>query len=110
MKPWDKVSSFRGANTLFQGQQNKDTQRRRQITEERSKERPETQIKDDPRIRAEEPGPLRDTASEGPSTLQKEIAVTTSEVVINRVTNRKASSVTQHVTYWCSEVISNVNT
>jgi hypothetical protein len=36
MKPWDKVSSFRGANTLFQGQQNKDTQRRRQITEERS--------------------------------------------------------------------------
>jgi hypothetical protein len=23
MKPWGKVSSFRGANTLFQGQQNK---------------------------------------------------------------------------------------
>jgi hypothetical protein len=44
MKPWDMVSSFRGANTLFQEQQNKDrTQReertdkeethRRQITE-----------------------------------------------------------------------------
>jgi hypothetical protein len=24
MKPWDKVSSFRGASTLFLGQQNKD--------------------------------------------------------------------------------------
>jgi hypothetical protein len=82
MKPWVQVSSFRGANTLFQGQQiNGQRQRRetlkreteerspKEITEERSKERPETQIKEDPRTRADETGPLRDATSEGQSTL-----------------------------------------
>jgi hypothetical protein len=58
MKLYDKVSSFQGANTLFQGQQingqthreeKRDTEERslkeitEQITEKRSKERPETQ-------------------------------------------------------------------
>jgi hypothetical protein len=64
MKPWGKVSSIRGANTLFERQQIK------RDTEERSKERPETQMKEDPSSRSkEEPEPLRDTTSEGPSTL-----------------------------------------
>jgi hypothetical protein len=57
MKACDKVSSFRGANTLFQGQQiNGQTQKegrtQEQITEEISKERPKTQnrgIRTDPR-------------------------------------------------------------
>jgi hypothetical protein len=84
MKPWGEVSSFRGANTLFEGQQINihthththtyiHTHRREtweRHTEERSKERPETQMKEDPSSRSkEEPGPLRDTTSEGPSTL-----------------------------------------
>jgi hypothetical protein len=72
------VSSLRGANTIFEWQQinghrhREETEKRdTQIedTEERSKERPETQIKEDPSSRSkEEPGPLRDM-SEGPSTL-----------------------------------------
>jgi hypothetical protein len=67
MKQWGEVSSFRGANTLFEGQQINGEKR---VTEERSKERPETQIKEDPSSRSkEEPGPLRDTTSEGPNTL-----------------------------------------
>jgi hypothetical protein len=41
MKPWDKASSFRDANTLFQGQQNKD--RERETREERTQRRRETQ-------------------------------------------------------------------
>jgi hypothetical protein len=78
MKLYDKVSSLRGAKILLHGQQiNGQTHREgrspkvvtEQTTEERSKERPETQIKEDKRTRAEEPGPLRDTTSEGHSTL-----------------------------------------
>jgi hypothetical protein len=43
MKPWDKVSSFRGANTLFQGQQingqtQKEERHRREITEDHRRE------------------------------------------------------------------------
>jgi hypothetical protein len=38
MKPWDMVSSFRGANTLFQGQQNKSKTDRRENTEKRETE------------------------------------------------------------------------
>jgi hypothetical protein len=62
---------FPGVNTLFEGQQinghteKRKAERRHTHREERSK----TQIKEDPRIRAEEPGPLRDTTSEGPSAL-----------------------------------------
>jgi hypothetical protein len=98
MQPWGEVSSIRGANTRFEGHQingqthrerREDTHRREiteeQITEERSKERPETQIKGDPRSRAEEPRPLRDTTSEGPSTLLTKIVVTTSGVVNKEV-------------------------
>jgi hypothetical protein len=73
MKSYDVVSSLQGANTLLRGQQinGQDTQKEitEQITEERSKERPETQIKGDQRTRAEEPGPLRDATSEDQSTL-----------------------------------------
>jgi hypothetical protein len=66
MKPYDMVSSLRGTNTLFQGQQRiktgqrKETQKRDHRTDHRReiKERPETQIKEDARTRAEEPGPL----------------------------------------------------
>jgi hypothetical protein len=48
MKPCGKVSSIRGANTLFLGQQiNGQTHRRE-----------DKQITEDPRIRAKEPGPL----------------------------------------------------
>jgi hypothetical protein len=54
MKPWGEVSSFRGADTLFEGQQINDRHRedrhkeekRRKITEERSKERSETRSKE----------------------------------------------------------------
>jgi hypothetical protein len=58
MKPWDKVSSFRDADTLFRGsrikagdrRENTERQRRaiteEQITEESSKERPETRSKE----------------------------------------------------------------
>jgi hypothetical protein len=55
MKPWrgGEVSSFRCANTLVEGQQiNGHTEKRE--TEERSKERPETQIKEDPSSRSKE--------------------------------------------------------
>jgi hypothetical protein len=74
MKPWGKVPSFRDANTVFERQQiNGQTQRRDTLktkTEERSKERTETQNKEDPSSRSkEEPGLLRDTTSEGPSTM-----------------------------------------
>jgi hypothetical protein len=83
MKPYDKVSSFRGANTLFQKQQNKNrtqkrehTERRRspkenteEITEERPTPTTEDGITGDRRTRAEEPGPLRDATSEGQRTL-----------------------------------------
>jgi hypothetical protein len=100
MKPWDKVSSLRGANILFQGQQYKGrsdrrentrrskrehrakkehteeiqkTDHKRQINSSRSKKGPtqitEGEITGDPRSRAEEPGPLRDTTSEGHNTL-----------------------------------------
>jgi hypothetical protein len=58
MKPYDKVSSFRGANTLLQGQQNK-----------RGRQKTEDEITGDPRRKAEEPGLLRDTTSEGHSKL-----------------------------------------
>jgi hypothetical protein len=86
MKPYDMMSSFRGVNTLLQGQQNKG-RTKKEITEERtqkadqqtdkssrSKEGPtqmrEDEITGDPRIRStEEPGPLRDATSEGQSTL-----------------------------------------
>jgi hypothetical protein len=89
MKPWGEVTFFPGANTPFEGQQingqthreerqikrdTEETHSRRETSkrhkEERSKERPEMQIKEDPCSRSkEEPGPLRDTTSEGPSTL-----------------------------------------
>jgi hypothetical protein len=50
MKPYDSVSSLRGANTLLQGQQingqNTEERTEEQITEERSKERPETRSKE----------------------------------------------------------------
>jgi hypothetical protein len=81
---WGKGSSCPGANTLFEGQQiNGQTHRemrredthththththtQKRDTEERSK----MQIKEDPSSRSkEEPGPLRDTTPEGPSTL-----------------------------------------
>jgi hypothetical protein len=81
MKPYDKVSSFRGVNTYFRGgrikaeQRRKNRQIKRQHREERtqkadqqgdkssrSKEGPtqirEDEITGDQRIRAEEPGPL----------------------------------------------------
>jgi hypothetical protein len=52
------------------GQINRQTQREKRETEERSKERPETRIEEDPSSRSkEETGSLRDTTSEGPSTL-----------------------------------------
>jgi hypothetical protein len=76
MKLWGEVSSLRGANILFDGQQiNGQTHRKRRETqkrerEERSKERPETQIKEESSSRSkEEPAPLRDTTSEGHNTL-----------------------------------------
>jgi hypothetical protein len=79
MKPYDKMSPFQDANTLLQKQQNKNRREiKREHREERSpkknteqitEERPETQIKEDPRTRAEGLGPLRDTTSEGQSTL-----------------------------------------
>jgi hypothetical protein len=81
MKPYDMVSSLRGANTLLQGQQRTKTHTEKRDTEERSqkvdkssrsKDGPthirEDEITGDPRTRAEEPGPLRDT-SEGLRTL-----------------------------------------
>jgi hypothetical protein len=39
MKPYDMVSSFRGANTLLQGQQNKGRRDRREKTEKRDHRR-----------------------------------------------------------------------
>jgi hypothetical protein len=86
IKPYYRVSSFRGANTLLQGQQNKGRTQKEQITEgrlqkavqqtdksSRSKVGPtqirENQIKGVQRTRAEEPGPLRDATSEGQTTL-----------------------------------------
>jgi hypothetical protein len=36
MKPYNKLSSFRGTNTLLQGQQNKGRTQKEYITEERS--------------------------------------------------------------------------
>jgi hypothetical protein len=85
IKPCDKVSSFRGANTLLQGQQNK---HRREDIEDRSQKADQqedksirskegqTQIREDEitrdkRTRAEEPGPLRDATSEGQNTLME---------------------------------------
>jgi hypothetical protein len=98
MQPWGKVSSFRGANTLFEGQQihghgqikrghreKRDREKRREERihiEERHRredkdrrdtqqreERSKTQIKEDPSNRfKEEPGPLRDITSEGHNT------------------------------------------
>jgi hypothetical protein len=89
MKPSGMVSSFPGANTLLQGQQingqtqseeryrrqKQKTDHRRQINKQikaadprRDRHRSE-KMQGDQRIRAEEPGPLRDTTSEGPSTL-----------------------------------------
>jgi hypothetical protein len=64
MKPWDKVSSFWDANTLFQGQQNKGRTDRSENTERRRREikgATRDQIRGAPRIRAEEPRLLRDT-------------------------------------------------
>jgi hypothetical protein len=83
MKPWGNESSFPRANTIFEGQQlNGQTHRedrRREETEKRDHGRTyhrreikgatREQIQGDPRIRAEEPGPLRDTTSEGQITL-----------------------------------------
>jgi hypothetical protein len=39
MKPYDKVSSFRGANTLLQGQQNKGAERIQNTEKRRTEER-----------------------------------------------------------------------
>jgi hypothetical protein len=90
MQPWGKVSSIPGANTIFQGQQNKGRsareikrghreeqgrdektyKQRREIQKREREERSKTQIKEDPSSRSkEEPGSLRDTTSEGRSTL-----------------------------------------
>jgi hypothetical protein len=72
MKPWGKVSSFRGANTQFEAQQTNGQTHRdsRENTEQRGETQPETQIKEDPSSRSkEEPGPLRDAKSEGHNTL-----------------------------------------
>jgi hypothetical protein len=74
MKPYDKVSSLWGANTLLQGQQNKNRKEKRtdhksQINKADHQERSKKQIKGDQRTRAVEPGPLRDATSEGQSTL-----------------------------------------
>jgi hypothetical protein len=45
MKPYNKVSSFRGANTLFQGQQNEGrTDEETHRDKERREERSQTQI------------------------------------------------------------------
>jgi hypothetical protein len=76
------VSSFPGANTLFEGQQineqrhrdrREDTEKGREDTHTEkgdTEERLMTQINEDPSSRSKEkPGPLRDTTSEGPSTL-----------------------------------------
>jgi hypothetical protein len=74
MQPWGKVASISGANTLFEGQQiNGHTQRGERHTdketEETERER-EREIKDADQGRSkEEPGPLRDTTSEGHNTL-----------------------------------------
>jgi hypothetical protein len=71
IKPYDKVSSLRGSNTLLWEQQNKI---RRQNTQKRGHGREiktqirEDQIKEDPRTRTEEPGPRRDAKSKGQST------------------------------------------
>jgi hypothetical protein len=62
------VSSFRGANTLFERQQTqrRDTDRR-ENTEKKNKK---TQLKEDPSSRSkEEPEPLRDAKSEGHNAL-----------------------------------------
>jgi hypothetical protein len=81
IKPYDKVSSLRGANTLLQGQQNKNRDKRvdhrRQINRQikaadsrRDQHRSEkTRPKEIKGPGAEEPGPFRDTTSEGQSTL-----------------------------------------
>jgi hypothetical protein len=71
MKPYDMMSSFRDAKILFQGQQNEN---RTEIKREHTEERHRRQITEaaDPRRdqhRAQEPGPLGDTTSEGHSTL-----------------------------------------
>jgi hypothetical protein len=74
MKPYDMVSSFRGANTLFKGQQNegrseiKRTLRRQKRKQQKTDHRREIKgaTRDaDQRTRAEEPGPPLDTTSEG---------------------------------------------
>jgi hypothetical protein len=87
MKPWDEVSYFQDTDTLLQGQQNKGrSDREERSWKNRSQKRDQkSDQRPDPRIRAEEPGPLRDTTSEGPSTLYKENVVTTSEVVNKEV-------------------------
>jgi hypothetical protein len=51
MKPWEKVSSFRDANSLFQGQQNKGRSDREERSwknrsNKRAEERPETRSKE----------------------------------------------------------------
>jgi hypothetical protein len=92
MKPWGKVFSIRGGNTLFEGQQingqntdrTEDTEKRRHThreekrrhTQRRETQKRETevrskmQIKEYPSSRSkEEQGPLRDTTSEGLGTL-----------------------------------------
>jgi hypothetical protein len=71
MKPGGKMSSIRVANTVYEGQQiNGQTQRREEERREEKRREIKTQIKEDPSSRSkEEPGPLRDTTSEGPSTL-----------------------------------------
>jgi hypothetical protein len=93
MQPWGKVSSIPGANTLFEGREiqgetqrgdrdrrdtetdrdGRDTEIKIQIEERHLRETEEgskTQIKEDPSSRSkEEPGPLRDTMSEGHLTL-----------------------------------------
>jgi hypothetical protein len=80
MQPWGEVYAIPGANTLFEGRHIKrgerdirDTEIRTQIEESYQRETEEgskTQIKEHESSRCkEEPGPLRDTASEGHSTL-----------------------------------------
>jgi hypothetical protein len=85
MKPWDKMSSFRGANTLFQGQQNKgrsDREERSQKRDQRSDHRP------DPR-RSKDKGRRTRTAPRhnvrGADYIVKKDVVTTGEVVNKEV-------------------------
>jgi hypothetical protein len=91
------VSSIPGSNSIFEGRKiksredkhteksHRDNDTDRRVTTKRNRRKIKDQIKEDPSSRSkEEPGLLRDTTSQGHNSLQTEIVVTTSEVVVNK--------------------------